>query len=102
MERDFDTKQSCTAFVIAQAYALAFLNKQISFGLFIITPDLLPGLLQGILFGSPILLAMFGLFLLIGWKLRKVHYPDVNSRKWFMLFISLSFWGGLALTMFVA
>ena len=94
------TKTAIDAF--AQACALAFLNAQIRFGLIVITGDMIPNLVQGILISIPIILAMFGLFSLIGWKLWKVHYPDVNSQKWFMLFIIMSFWGGLALTMFVA
>jgi len=94
------TKAAIDAF--AQACALAFLNAQIRFGLLVITGDMVPNLIQGILVSIPIILAMFGLFSLIGWKLWKVHYPDTNSRKWFMFFVILSFWGGLALTMFVA
>jgi len=94
------TKSAIDAF--AQACALAYFNGQIQFGHFVITGDMMPNLVQGILVSIPIILAMFSLFSLIGWKLWKVHYPDVSSRKWFMLFIALSFWLGLVLTIYVA
>ena len=94
------TKSAIDAF--AQACALAFLNAQIRFGLLVITGDMIPNLIQGILVSIPIILVMFGIFSLIGWKLWKVHYSDSRSRKWFILFISLSFWVGLVLTIFVA
>lgn len=94
------TKAAIDAF--AQACSLAFLNGEIQIGLLVITGDMVPNLVQGILVSIPIILAMFGLFSLIGWKLWKVHYSDTNSRKWFMLFITLSFWLGLAVTIFVA
>jgi len=94
------TKSAIDAF--AQACALAYFNGQIRFGQIVIAGDMIPNLIQGIVVSIPIILAMFGLFSLIGWKLWKVHYHDANSRKWFMLFIFLSFWGGLAITMFVA
>ncbi|MGY5872595.1 MAG: hypothetical protein RTV72_10135 [Candidatus Thorarchaeota archaeon] len=94
------TKAAIDAF--AQACALAFLNAQIRFGLIVITGDMIPNLIQGILISIPIIFMMFGLFSLIGWKLWKVHYQDVESRKWFIVFITLSFWIGLAITMFVA
>lgn len=87
---------------LAQACALAFFGSRIEFGLIVITGDMVPNLVQGILTSIPIILAMFGLFLLIGWKLWKIHYQDIESRKWFMLFITLCFWIGLAITMFVA
>ena len=87
---------------IAQACSLAFLNGQIRIGYLVISGEMVPNLVQGILVGIPIILAMFGLFSLIGWKLWKVHYPDANSRKWFMLFVTFSYWIGLAITMVVA
>ncbi|MGY5881004.1 MAG: hypothetical protein RTV31_12180 [Candidatus Thorarchaeota archaeon] len=94
------TKAAIDAF--AQACALAFFDAQIRFGLLVVTGDMVPNLVQGILVSIPIVLAMFGLFSLIGWKLWKVHYPDANSQKWFILFIAVSFWAGLVLTIFVA
>jgi hypothetical protein len=87
---------------VAQTCSLLFFDGQVQMGLIVVTGDMIPNLIQGILYGIPILLAMFALFSLIGWKLWKEHYPDTQSRNWFMLFIALSFWGGLALTIFVA
>ncbi len=93
------TKAAIDAF--SQACVLAFFGGEIRFGVIVIAGNMIPNLIQGILVSIPIILAMFGLFILIGWKLWKVHYPDANSRKWFMLFIAMTFWGGLAITMFI-
>lgn len=86
----------------AQAYALAFCNARIQYGLIVVTGDMIPILVEGIIISLPIILAMLGLFLVIGWKLWKVHYPALESRKWFMVFITLSFWLGLALSIYIA
>ncbi|MHA1963473.1 MAG: hypothetical protein ACXACG_11650 [Candidatus Thorarchaeota archaeon] len=83
---------------LAQAWALLFGNAQIKIGLLTITGDMIPNLIQAIAFGIPIAFVMFAVFTLLGWKLWKNHYADAKSRRWFMLYISLSFWIGLALT----
>jgi hypothetical protein len=44
---------------------------------------------------------MFALFVVLGRKLWKVHYADSKSRTWFTVFITLSFWIGLLLSMMV-
>ena len=82
---------------MAQAIALA-LGAQIQYGITVATGDMIPNLIQGIAMGFPIVLAMFCLFVVLGWKLWKVHYADSKSRKWFIFFITLSFWLGLTLT----
>ncbi|MGY5858646.1 MAG: hypothetical protein RTU63_04700 [Candidatus Thorarchaeota archaeon] len=84
--------------VFAHACAFAFFNARVQVGLMIVTGDMMNNLIPGILVSIPIILAMFGFVFLVGWKLWKVHYPDLESRKWFMLFVTLSFWIGLGLT----
>jgi hypothetical protein len=80
----------------AQAIALA-LGAQIQYGISIATGDMVPNLNQGIAMGLPVILAMFLLFVLLGWKLWKVHYQDSVSRRWFMFYVTMSFWLGLAI-----
>lgn len=86
---------------MAQATVLA-LGGQIQYGIMIVSGDMIPNLIQGIIIGFPIVLAMFALFIMLGRKLWKVHYPDSKSRTWFMVYIAIVFWFGLALTMLVA
>ncbi len=81
---------------LAQAMALA-LGSQIHYGIMIVSGERIPNLVQGIAFGFPIVLAMYCLFGVIGWKLWQVHYTDSKSRKWFLVFITLIFWLGFAL-----
>jgi hypothetical protein len=59
---------------------------------------MIPDLNEVRLIGFPIVLALFALFTVIGWKLWRVHYSDTRSRTWFIAFIALSYWLGLALT----
>ena len=80
----------------AQAIALA-LGAQIQYSIRIATGDMVPNLIQGIAMGLPVILAMFCLFVVLGWKLWKVHYQDSVSRRWFMFYVTLSFWLGLAI-----
>ena len=80
----------------AQAITLA-LGGQIQFGIKTVSGDMIPNLIQGIAIGFPIVLAMFCLFIVIGWKLWKVHYSDPTSRRWFIFSITVSFWLGLAI-----
>lgn len=85
----------------AQAIALA-LGAQIQYGITIATGDMVPNLIQGIAMGLPVILAMFCLFVVLGWKLWKVHYQDSVSRKWFMFYVVMSFWLGLAIPILMA
>ncbi len=89
------TKTAVSCF--AQAMALA-LGSQIQYSIMIVSGDMIPNLIQGIAFGFPIVLAMYCLFGVISWKLWQVHYTDSRSRKWFLVFITLIYWLGLALT----
>jgi hypothetical protein len=85
----------------AQAWALLFGNASITYGIRTATGDMFPKLMDAISFGIPILLAMFVLFVLLGNKLWKMHYDDLESRTWFLVYITMSFWIGLALTILV-
>jgi len=84
--------------IVAEAWALLFGNAQIKIGILFITGDMIPNLIQAIIFGIPILLVLFAMFIVIGRKLWKNHYSDIRSRRWFMLYIAISFWIGFGLT----
>ncbi len=91
-----------TAFgCFAQAWALIFGNASITYGVRTATGDMIPNLMDAISFGLPIILAIFVLFLVLGNKLWKMHYDDSESRTWFLVYITLSYWLGLALTILV-
>ena len=81
-------------------YALALFlgNVRLDYGMLSATGDMIPGLFNVIAIGGLISLAMFGLFILIGRKLWKVHYANSEYQRGFMTYISLSFWLGLVLT----
>lgn len=87
---------------LAQALALLFGNAQIQIGILTITGDMIPSLIEVIAIGFPVILVLFVMFVGLGRKLWRVHYPDSSSRNWFMVYITLSFWLGLALTIMVA
>ncbi len=81
----------------AQAIALT-IGSSIRFGISAVTGNMVPDLIEVISIGFPIVLALFGFFAIVGWKLWQVHYSDSRSRKWFLVFIAMSYWLGLALT----
>lgn len=85
----------------AQAWALLFCDASITYGVVSATGDSMPNLIDAISYGIPIILAMFALFILLGNRLWKTHYDDSESRTWFLVFITLSYWIGLALTILV-
>lgn len=87
--------------LIAQALTLAFGGAEIEYSSVIVSGDMIPELASVIAIGIPIILVMFALFVVLGRKLWKVHYADSKSRTWFMVYIALSFWLGLALTVLV-
>jgi hypothetical protein len=62
---------------------------------------MIPGLIDGIAISIPIILGLFALFSLLGWNLWNVHYADYESRTWFMVYIAMNYWIGLALTILV-
>ena len=82
----------------AYGIALAFGNAELEYITLGATGDMIPGLSNVIAIGFPIVLAMFTFFIVIGRKLWQVHYADSKSRTWFLVYIALSFWLGLALT----
>ncbi|MFX1263099.1 MAG: hypothetical protein ACFFAZ_13510 [Promethearchaeota archaeon] len=85
----------------AQAWALLYNDASINYGVLSATRDMFPSLADAILFGAPIILVMFALFIVIGNKLWKMYYDDSGSRTWFLVFITMSYWTGLALTILV-
>jgi hypothetical protein len=86
----------------AQAWTLLFGNASITYGIRTATGDMIPNLIDAISFGFPIILAMFTLFVVLGNKLWKMHYDDSESRTWFLVYVTMSYWLGLALTILVA
>lgn len=86
----------------AQAWALAFRDASIQYGIRTVTGEMIPNLIEGIVISIPLILGLYVLFTVLGWKLWKVHYDDYESRTWFMVFVAMSYWIGLALTILVA
>lgn len=86
---------------LAYGIALVFGNVELEYMTHRATGDMIPGLSNVILVGVPIVLAMFSFFIILGRKLWQVHYVDSKSRTWFTLYIALSFWLGLVLTIVV-
>ena len=84
---------------LAYALALAFSGVQIEYLSFIASGSMISGLSSFIVIMLPVVMIMFGTFLVLGRRLWKVHYQDSRSGKWFMVYITLSFWLGIALTM---
>ncbi|MFX0055644.1 MAG: hypothetical protein ACFFAX_14240 [Promethearchaeota archaeon] len=85
----------------AQAWVLLYNDASITYGVLSATRSMFPSLADAISFGAPIILAMFALFIVIGNKLWKMYYDDSGSRTWFLVFITMSYWIGLALTILV-
>jgi hypothetical protein len=85
----------------AQAWALLFGDASITYGVISATGDSIPNLIDAISYGIPIILAMFALFIVLGNQLWRMHYDDSESRTWFLVFITMSYWTGLALTILV-
>ncbi|MHA2142446.1 MAG: hypothetical protein ACXADF_14285 [Candidatus Thorarchaeota archaeon] len=86
----------------AQAWALVFGEASIYYGILSVTGDMIPNLIDALSYGFPIILAMFAFFMVLGRKLWKTHYNDSESRTWFLVYITMSYWMGLALTILVA
>lgn len=78
--------------------ALVFGNAELEYITLGATGDMIPGLINVIVVGIPIVLAMFIFFIALGRKLWQVHFDDSKSRTWFSLYITLIFWLGLAIT----
>jgi hypothetical protein len=86
---------------LAYAIVLAFGNVELEYTAIVATGDMIPGLLGVIASVFLIVLGMFGFFLMFGRRLWKIYYDDSASRKWFMVYITLSFLLGLVITMLV-
>ncbi|MHA2345451.1 MAG: hypothetical protein ACXACP_01905 [Candidatus Hodarchaeales archaeon] len=88
----------------SQAFKLEFASGSVTYGIQTITKENLESVTD--LFGSfvlPLLLVVlifFVVFIHLGRKLWKQHYPNHQfSHNWFMFFITLSFWGSLFILM---
>jgi len=87
---------------LAQALALFIGYTQIQYGIYIVTGEMIPNLIQAFVIGFPIILAIFAVFILLGWKLAKVHFTDSRMKSWFIAYIAFVYWLGLAITIIVA
>jgi hypothetical protein len=83
---------------LAYALALAFGNAELVYSNMVTIGGMIPNLAGVLAFSFLIVFAMFALFILLGRKLWQTHYSDSKSRNWFMAYIALSYWLGLALT----
>ena len=86
---------------LAYAFALEFRKIELEYLGITATGDMIPGLINVIAVMFTLALAMFVLFVFLGRKLWAVHYTDTNSKKWFTVFITLSYWLGFVVTMVV-
>jgi len=90
--------------LFAQGLSLG-LGGSIQYGIMVVTGINFPGLdlLQLVAVVMPIILALYAVFLFIGRKLWQIHYPgNHQSRRWFTLYVSISFWLSLLLMMVMA
>lgn len=90
--------------LFAQGLSLG-LGGSIQYGIMVVTGINFPGLdlLQLVAVIMPIILALFAVFLFIGRRLWQIHYPDDRqSRRWFTLYVSISYWLSLLLMMVMA
>ncbi len=83
---------------LGYAMALAFGNVELIYSNLVATGSMIPGLLDFIAVGIPIVLAMFAFFIVLGRRLWRTYYTDSKSRNGFMLYITLSFCVSLILT----
>lgn len=93
------TKAATSCF--AYAIALAFGNVELEYITLTATGSMISDLSTVIVVIFPIVIAMFALFIVLGRRLWQVHYADSKSRSWFMVYLTLSFWLGVALTIMV-
>jgi len=82
----------------AEALALVLLNVQLQYMHVVVTANMIPDLVLLLATGILFLLGMFALFIVLGRKLWRIYYNDPKSRTWFMVYITLTFVLGLALT----
>ena len=83
------------------AGALKLLYSTLEFEYFplAVTGDMIPNYSGVMTSCILVVLPMFALFVVLGRKLWKVHYTDSKSKTWFTVYITLTFWIGLLLTM---
>ncbi|MFW9768722.1 MAG: hypothetical protein ACFFEM_07845 [Candidatus Thorarchaeota archaeon] len=86
---------------LAYAIALAYGGVELEISLISATGAMIPGLTDFVLVLLLMTLGMFGLFTFLGRRLWKWFYTDAASRKWFTVYIALSFWLSLVLTILV-
>jgi len=82
----------------AEALALVLLNVQLRYMHVVVTADMIPYLGGLLVSGLLLMLGMFALFIVLGRKLWRVYYTDSKSMTGFMVYITLTFVLGLALT----
>ncbi|UCH05508.1 MAG: hypothetical protein JSW05_04915 [Candidatus Thorarchaeota archaeon] len=85
--------------LFAQGLSLGLCGS-IQYGIMVVTGINFPGLdlLQLVALVMPIILGLYVVFLFIGRRLWQIHYPgDRRSRRWFMLYASVTYWLSLIL-----
>ncbi|MHA2602397.1 MAG: hypothetical protein AM324_009740 [Candidatus Thorarchaeota archaeon SMTZ1-83] len=90
--------------LFAQGLSLG-LGGSIQYGIMVVTGVNFPGLdlLQLVAVVMPIILALYAIFLFVGRRIWQIHYPsDHQSRRWFALYVSISYWLSLLLTIVMA
>lgn len=90
--------------LFAQGLSLG-LGGSIQYGIMVVTGINFPGLnlLELVVVVMPIILVLYAVFLFIGRRLWQIHYPgDSQSRRWFTIYVSISYWLSLLLMMVVA
>jgi hypothetical protein len=93
------TKAAISSF--AYAVVLAYGGVELEYISFTATGAMISGLTSFIVVLLLLVLAMFGLFTFLGRRLWKIFYSDSRSRNWFTVYLALSFWMTLVLTILV-
>ncbi len=86
---------------LAYATVIAFGSLKLDYLSVVATGSMIPGLPFAIAILTLIVLAMFGFFMILGRRLWRIYYPDSESRKWFMLYVAVSFWLGFVFSILV-
>ncbi|MFW9788626.1 MAG: hypothetical protein ACFFE2_16730 [Candidatus Thorarchaeota archaeon] len=84
---------------LAHALTLFFGNAQIQIGELIVSGSMIPDLNEMVAWGLVFVAGLYLLYSAMGWKLWQLHYPDMKSRRWFLGFITTSYWLGFILMM---
>ena len=83
---------------LAELLALAFANAELQYLQIVVTGSMISDIMGLIVSDLLVVLGMFALFIVLGRKLWRVYYTDSKSRTGFMMYITLSFVLGIALT----